>query len=987
MKYKIFGTTALAAILFLSTVLPAYAQGNGVLNGSSEFELTASRATKVARVTGATQPGESVPNPNQTIDNYALTATDLGIMWDATTDPTDKKIMVAFGDSYDNGWGGFGGGGNSAGWRSNLLAISKDTLLSDGLTFSSMIMDENKAEYSKEIISSAHNTSGSGDFTAIPTAGITVGTRHYIHYMQIKNWGANGRWNTNFSEIAYSDDEGQNWTKSGVKWGAASKFAQAAYVKDGGYVYMFGTPAGRFDKAYLARTGEADLLNKEKYEYWSGTSWIVNDEAAAKAIVDAPVSELSVAYNSYYEKWIMTYLNENRYAIVMRSSSSLTGGWSAETEVVTGAEFPGLYGGFIHPWTNNGKDLYMVVSEWGPYNSILMHSTLNVGTPLSNLIADPSFELQASGTIAAPWTLEAGTGGIDRNFLSRAGSNNLWLRNASGWNAITQKVQVVPVTEYKLTAFIRTSPNFNDGYFGVRDSHGTIVKETKLTKSDNYTPVEVLFNSGSSTELTLFTGMHAAGDTWMQADDYMLLPIIVEIGIESIKEVDVSTTAGSAPVLPSKVEATYSDGTVADVSVVWDAVEEFSYAQAGSFTVNGTVADTAVKASAKILVTAAPVSSGPVPAPILSSERSITAEELKTMKDGDAPFKLNEGQKEFHVPIQAADILKDRKLIVTAGEVKLHVPAAVLAALKDLLPEQSLQDARIVLRATPVDQALFESNSNDGKYKQDGIAYELDIAARTADGKETRLDLLPQSVHVSLPYQASETDEALLGVYRFNEVTALWEYAGGQIDKPQKRIAADISHFSKYAILSYDKEFTDVGTDHWAYQILKTLSAKHIVEGVDANRFEPKANMTRAEFAALLVRALNIKTTSNTLPFTDVRKGAWYLEEVAAAYEAGLITGITEASFAPNAAITREQMAVMVIRANAYSNDADQQLQLDASAFTDADKVSAWAREAVEQAAALGLMKGKGADQFDPQANALRIETAQVIFNLLDTNK
>ncbi|MBD2867395.1 DUF4185 domain-containing protein [Paenibacillus arenilitoris] len=525
-KLKLFGSTMLAGALLATSALPSFADGgSAAATEPAAFELTATKAAKVARVTGPTLEGETVPNPNRTHVNYALRATDLGIVWDATTDPNDKKVMVAFGDSYDDGWGGFGGGGDPAGWRSNLLAISKDADLSDGMAFSSMIMDENKPGYSKEVIGSEHDTSGSGDFTAIPTAGVTVGSRHYIHYMQIKNWGANGRWNTNFSEIAYSDDEGQNWTKSGVQWGAKSKFAQAAYLKEDGYVYMFGTPAGRFDNAYLARAAEADMLVKEQYEYWNGTGWTKNDEAAAVAVVDVPVSELSVAYNSYYDKYIMTYLNENRYAIVMRSSSSLTGGWSAETEVVRGAEYPGLYGGFIHPWTNDGRELYMVVSEWGPYNSILMRATLDVGTPQSNLVADPSFEMQTSDTISAPWTLENGKGGIDRAGLGRGGSQNVWLRNSSGWNAITQDVAVEANTEYVLQGFVRTSQNNNGGYFGVRGSANDILKETKFERNDNYSKLSVRFNSGNNTQVKIFTGMHANGDTWVQVDDYMLLKV------------------------------------------------------------------------------------------------------------------------------------------------------------------------------------------------------------------------------------------------------------------------------------------------------------------------------------------------------------------------------------------------------------------------------------------------------------------------------
>lgn len=492
----------------------------------NSFELVATNAKKIARVTGKTLEGETIPNPSQTHTNYGLTATDLGIVWDATTDPNDKKVMIAFGDSYDDGWGGFGGGGT--GWRGNLLALSKDTDLSDGLTFSSMITEDGKPNYAKEIIHSDHITDGNSDFTAIPTAGVTVGERHYIHYMQIKNWGANGRWNTNFSEIAYSDDEGQNWTKSGVKWSASSKFAQAAYYKESGNVYMFGTPAGRFDAAYLAKVPEADMLDKSKYSYWNGTDWTLNDEAAAAPVIDAPVSELSVAYNSKHDKYIMVYLNENRYALVMRSSDSLTGGWSAEDEIATGAEFPGLYGGFIHPWTNNGDDLYFVMSEWGPYNTVLMHSKLEVGTPVSNLVADPSFEEQTTGTISSPWVIEGNKhGGVDKGLkFSRAGLNNVYLKDTAGWNAFTQTIAVQPNTEYKLTGFVKTSPNNKDGYFGVRGSTGNILKEVKYGYHVNYEKLSVQFNSGPNTSVIIFTGMHSPNsETWVQADDYMLVPV------------------------------------------------------------------------------------------------------------------------------------------------------------------------------------------------------------------------------------------------------------------------------------------------------------------------------------------------------------------------------------------------------------------------------------------------------------------------------
>ncbi|TLS49524.1 DUF4185 domain-containing protein [Paenibacillus antri] len=586
MKHKYVNVILTAALLCGAAAAAPVPAG---ADGDDDFRLTASKAVKVARVTGRTLEGETAPNPNQTADNYGLTATDLGIVWDATTDPADKKVMIAFGDSYDDGWGGFGGGGAREGWRSNLLALSRDADLSDGLTFSSMIADPARPNYAKEIIHSAKDTSGASDFTAIPTAGVTVGSRHYIHYMQIKNWGANGRWNTNFSEIAYSDDEGETWTKSGTTWAAGSKFAQAAYAKEGGYAYMFGTPAGRFDSAYLARVPETELLSKERYEYWNGSGWVANDEAAAAPVVDVPVSELSVAYNAHFDKWVMTYLNENRYAIVMRSASELTGPWSAETEVVTGADHPGLYGGFIHPWTNDGADLYMLVSEWGPYNVILMRSTLSIGEPAANLVADPSFEAQTSGTVSAPWTLEAGNGGIDRGTFARGGRNNVWLRNASGWNAVTQTIPVTPHTEYRLKAFVRTSTDNQAGYFGARGSDGSILQEVKFERFDSYSPLTVRFNSGDHASVTIFAGMHASGDTWVQADDFSLYPIDATPPVLTLRgDATMEVPLGGTFVDPG---ATATDDADGDLTGFIDVEGAVNTNIVGTYTLTYTVSD------------------------------------------------------------------------------------------------------------------------------------------------------------------------------------------------------------------------------------------------------------------------------------------------------------------------------------------------------------------------------------------------------------
>ncbi len=362
-------STKIVLCLAISIGLSACSTNSSKSGADKSKNLTFSMATKVARVTGATPEGEKLPNPNRTDELYQVNGTDLGILWDSGT----GSVMAAFGDTFGVGWAGPGGNGND--WRSNVLGISKDKNLSDGLSFTSMITEPEG--FAKQIIDSFHDTSGEGDFTSIPTAGISVGTRNYIHYMNVKAWGNPGYWITNFSELAYSDDNGQNWTLSGVKWGSSSNFAQAALAKEDGFVYILGTTSGRQGNICITRVQDDNILNFKKYEYWDGKKWNTGKEEAAVPIVQGPVAELSVQYNSHFKRWIICYLNESIGQIVVRDSEKLTGPWSEEKAVADSVDFPGMYGSYIHPWTNDGTDLYFTMSQWDPYNVFLMHSDIS----------------------------------------------------------------------------------------------------------------------------------------------------------------------------------------------------------------------------------------------------------------------------------------------------------------------------------------------------------------------------------------------------------------------------------------------------------------------------------------------------------------------------------------------------------------------------------------------------------------------------------
>ncbi|MBN8227765.1 DUF4185 domain-containing protein [Corallococcus macrosporus] len=480
--------------------------------------VTPTNVTKVARVTGATPSGELLPNPNQTHTNYEVYGTDLGIVWDKG----GGEVFVLFGDTFGAGWCGNGGCGG--GWRSNVLARSADTTLSNGLTFTTMVQDGPR--HAKEVLPS--RKVDNDEITVIPTAGVSVGTRHYIHYMSVKHWGDPGQWTTNYAGIAYSDDNGQNWVKHPTaRWvnnaSFTHPFQMGAFVKNGGFVYLYATPNGRYGNVHLARVPEGSLLDINAYRYWDGNGWSAS-QAAARPVVIGIAGELSVAYNAALGRFLMTYLNEHRQAVVLRDAGTPTGPWSGEKLLATGAAFPGLYNGFIHPWGNSASELYFITSQWTPYNTFLMRATLTADADGNNLLSEPGFETQAATPTMAPWYL-AGAGGIDRALGgAHSGQDNGFVRASSGWNALKQSVVVQPYTDYTLKGWLRSSSNTTRGYFGARAAgNGPILGETQYGSLPSWAERTVTFNSGANSIVEVYGGVWAdAGDTWAQLDDVRL---------------------------------------------------------------------------------------------------------------------------------------------------------------------------------------------------------------------------------------------------------------------------------------------------------------------------------------------------------------------------------------------------------------------------------------------------------------------------------
>ncbi|WP_235916079.1 DUF4185 domain-containing protein [Antrihabitans cavernicola] len=307
---------------------------------------------------------------NRTDKRYGVDGTDLGLMWESKP----GEVAVAFGDTFGKGWKfGVPGGPD---WRSNVLGHSTDKNLADGMKIDSMVQDS--PCHAAELLSSRKVKNY--EMTTIPTSGFAIGDRQYMSYMSINRWSTiPGMWFTNYGGVAYSDDDGQTWTKDQhAKWEnifGLGKFQVATMVPQGDYVYMFGTPNGRIGSVGLARVLKKDVLNTTAYQYWVNGTWAPTDKNDATPIMSGIASELSVRYDQSAKLWQLSTLDTVRGAILIRNAASPQGIWSDGAPLLNTVDYPKAYGGFIHPWSTD-KDLYFTISEWDSYNVYLMHARL-----------------------------------------------------------------------------------------------------------------------------------------------------------------------------------------------------------------------------------------------------------------------------------------------------------------------------------------------------------------------------------------------------------------------------------------------------------------------------------------------------------------------------------------------------------------------------------------------------------------------------------
>ena len=177
--------------------------------------------------------------------------------------------------------------------------------------------------------------------------------------------------------------------------------------------------------------------------------------------------------------------------------------------------------------------------------------------------------------------------------------------------------------------------------------------------------------------------------------------------------------------------------------------------------------------------------------------------------------------------------------------------------------------------------------------------------------------------------------------------------------------------------------FTDVpGEGNWAHAGIDYCVASGLMSGVGSGRFAPKMTTTRAQIVQILYNLEGEPKVSGTMPFTDLTQN-WYKDAVLWAYQTGVVSGTSATTFAPDLPVTREQIAVILMGyAEKVLGVTRTWTPADLSVFPDAGSVSGWAKDALADAVALGLISGAsngGVTYLSPKGSATREQVATIL--------
>lgn len=351
-------------------------------------------------------------------------------------------------------------------------------------------------------------------------------------------------------------------------------------------------------------------------------------------------------------------------------------------------------------------------------------------------------------------------------------------------------------------------------------------------------------------------------------------------------------------------------------------------------------------------------------------------------------FKVNMTQKEFYADLSEAITTC---LVSSRADYAENMQDFLIALLGDIFGKADRDTSAVAM--------TFAKKLQDNWQK---IFYSLTIPGMIKNGTAVRLitgylvEALQENGIVTYDLEGIEAAVAML-VPRLSKMAL--KYPGTTMTLLANLVVIMSAHFGESCLawmrslpddymtskqtVSYAGLFDDVGADAWYASSVDYVKYGRLMYGTGNNLFQPDAQMTRAMFAQVLYALEGSPSVRGlSCPFTDVG-GSWYTDAVIWAYHAGVVAGVSATQFAPNEALTREQMVTMLY---GYAGRDEQLYGSDGAlaSYQDQASVSDWAREAMAWAVSTGVITGTSTTTLAPQKIGTRAEVATVLMQFCE---
>lgn len=343
---------------------------------------------------------------------------------------------------------------------------------------------------------------------------------------------------------------------------------------------------------------------------------------------------------------------------------------------------------------------------------------------------------------------------------------------------------------------------------------------------------------------------------------------------------------------------------------------------------------------------------------------------------------------------QMIKLMEDKKavLVIQTGRATYTLPAGLIniGALSELIGNSAeLKDIKVQLEiAAPTADTVkvVENAAKKGTFTI--VAPPVNFTVKGMDGNKT-IDVSKFNAYV-------ERIIAIPDGVDPNKITTglVVDQYGKTRHVPTKIVVRDGKYYavinsltnSTYAVVWHPLQFKDVA-DHWAAESINNMGSRMVIDGTGHELFSPDQEITRAEFAAIVVRGLGLKLESGASTFSDVKSEDWFASVINTATAYGLLDGFEDGTVRPNDIITREQAMVIISKAMAITNLkaklTAQSAEEALASYADAAEASVWATQSIADCVLAGVVSGKQDMKLAPKDFITRAEAAAIIERLL----